>query len=128
DTSSDTTINKVRGNIIHDSPSLDSLEGGLVRPIDCGIRPASKFCEKSAASEVAIRIMNSGQIAYVEPQSCCDINAPLMAAIRMKGNTRRIPARRLIVRTDTTNAVIKSSGQRSINRSARSEASLSRSK
>src|SRR5712691_10836691 len=77
---------------------------------------------------VASRIMNSGQIAYVDPQSCCDMKAPLMAPIRISGSARENPVRRLIVSTATTKETTSSIGHRASNRSALSDASGSRSR
>src|ERR1700719_3899460 len=39
----------------------------------------------------AKRIMNRGQIAYVEPQTCCDRKAPCTVATRMIGRRSAIP-------------------------------------
>src|SRR6266566_7904221 len=38
---------------------------------------------KGAATMPANRIMNSGQRAYVEPQSCCERKAPFTVPIKM---------------------------------------------
>src|SRR5438309_1979508 len=77
--------------------------------------------EDSPAMVVASRIKNSGQMAYVDPHSCCDIKAPLMAPITMNGRNSENPVLRLMVITAAIKEMISKTGQRASSRSALSE-------
>src|ERR1041384_5043981 len=66
----------------------------------------------------ATRMIHSGQSAYVEPQSCCERNAPCAAAINTNGKTRAVPLRRLKVKIANADETINMNGQTASRRSA----------
>src|SRR5438270_13600212 len=76
----------------------------------------------------ATRIVHSGQIAYVEPQSCCERKAPCAVAINTIGKTKDVPLRLLKLSIADTNDAISMNGQRARRRSALSDGSRSMSK
>src|ERR1041385_4727446 len=90
----------------------------------------ARLLAKSASDVklIANKIIKSGQMAYVDPQSCCDMKQPLMPAMRMKGRTGATPDRFLIVAIAMAKAAMTTTGQTLISRSARSDGSESRSR
>src|SRR5205807_8557816 len=92
------------------------------------IQDCSSDLLATAVSVAATKIIPSGQIAYVDPQSCWDMNAPLIAAIKMKGSVPARFARRLIVAIEMMKLAIKITGHIPSRRSARSDASVLRNK
>ena len=71
----DKAVAAVTDNITQSNPRA-GLAGGFVCPPGCGMSSASKRLGKRFTCVIANRITNSGQIAYVDPQSCCDIKHP----------------------------------------------------
>ena len=85
---------------------------------------AAKYSRNASIS--ATSSMSNGQMAYVEPQSCCDMNVPWMAASRTSGTSarsrgsRRKPNRFAIASAAANNS---SSGQSASRLSPRESAS-----
>ena len=73
----------------------------------------------------ATRMMNNGQIAYVEPQTCCERNAPWTVPIKMNGSTNATFVRCGMLNTANTKETTNRKGHKASNRSARSDESAS---
>src|SRR5882762_2162623 len=92
--------------------------------------PLDTRAENRTENVQAHRIMNRGQRAYVEPQTCCDRKAPCTVTIKINGRTSTIPGAatpaglRRLHKADARETT-KRNGHSARSRSARSAGSLS---